>query len=422
MAADVKIDTVSEGKCVAYSGDSGCESAFSARSVHPGGRAQWSVLAAGVSLACLLVLLLLVLQSRRADKPLPRLPQQKDFFAEIEGEAYSEEAASKDRKNAAIGVSEELATQYPDDPAAVALRARVHFVLGETEEAVQIWQECLRRDATFPNATFGLGLVAFKSEDYETAAEMFGRIMQIDPADDRAPRYRAEALLKLNRCDESALVMEAYLRTHQPTVESALILGQAYLKLERFDESRQVFTIIAKESPEEPRGHYGLARVCLKLGRKEEARRHLERFKARDKEKIFEGIRFARGNIGPITAQGLLVVTLLDSGKIYLKHGEPARADDLWRKAALVDPENAESRHCLFSLCSQQGNDQSAFLVCEQLREIEPENAEHWLNLAILYGRFDRYVAAVDAVEHAVQLDPENPRYRQVREMIRQGQ
>jgi cytochrome c-type biogenesis protein CcmH/NrfG len=50
---------------------------------------------------------------------------------------------------------------------------------------------------------------------------------------------------------------------------------------------------------------------------------------------------------------------------------------------------------------------------------LEPKRADHWLNVAVLNGRLARRDAALAAIEQAIALEPDNPKYREARDTIR---
>ena len=53
---------------------------------------------------------------------------------------------------------------------------------------------------------------------------------------------------------------------------------------------------------------------------------------------------------------------------------------------------------------------------------VEPTNSENWFQVGLLHGWREEFDAALTAVERALELDPQNSRYRQAREVIRRGQ
>jgi tetratricopeptide (TPR) repeat protein len=191
--------------------------------------------------------------------------------------------------------------------------------------------------------------------------------------------------------------------------------------LRQYQKAKQTFETLLELAPNEAQAYYGLARACTRLGEKEKARQCMEKFKKLYSPELELALRFARAYTGPVTAQGHLLAALSESGQVYRRHGNLAKAEEMWQKAAAVHPQDTRCRLELLALYEQSGRDRDALEVCEALRKIDPENPDYWLNVGVLNGRLRRYDAALEAVAQAIKLDPDNPKYRQAYELIQKG-
>ena len=90
-------------------------------------------------------------------------------------------------------------------------------------------------------------------------------------------------------------------------------------------------------------------------------------------------------------------------------------------KAAHLDLTNARSRNQLLGLYERQGRNREALRTGEELIGIEPENGNYWLIVGELNRRLGRKVQARDAVERALRIDPDNPRYHEVYQLVQEG-
>jgi Flp pilus assembly protein TadD len=325
-------------------------------------------------------------------------------------------ATPDDFRQVALDVVGGLAEAFPDDPEALHIQAQLQFRLGNASQSVPVWHACIRRDPSFVAAHFGLGCAAVERGDYEEATQRFRRVVALDPKDNRAPVLLGETLMRLGRTEEARTALEAEIARGRSSSNLAVVLGQVYLQLGRFDAARKAFDAAA---PEDQRAHYGLATVYARLDEPEKSRRHMEEFRRLSAAGRDAELTRIRSSGDPLSPRDAALHAHIESGRIYLKHGNAEKAEDLWRKAAALDPRNVDCRTELADLYERADRDRDALRVCRQLRAIDPGNADYWLNVGLLHARLRRWDAALSEVEKAMQLDPGNPRYREARAVIR---
>ncbi len=114
--------------------------------------------------------------------------------------------------------------------------------------------------------------------------------------------------------------------------------------------------------------------------------------------------------------------THTDVGMIYAEHGDTRKAEEHWRRAAVLDPKDIACREKLAALYERTRREPEALQVCEQLRRIVPRNAQYHFNVGVLYARMRRIEPALAAVRQAIELDPDNASFRRVYQQIQQRQ
>ncbi len=102
-------------------------------------------------------------------------------------------------------------------------------------------------------------------------------------------------------------------------------------------------------------------------------------------------------------------------GQLEIKAGNKAEAENLLNisrllSKALADPLDAQSRHELMRYFAARGLHNEAAEYGRQALQIAPENAEAWLYLAEVYQTQGLDPAALDALNQAARLLPEDPR------------
>jgi tetratricopeptide (TPR) repeat protein len=130
------------------------------------------------------------------------------------------------------------------------------------------------------------------------------------------------------------------------------------------------------------------------------------------------GSRLGQRNEGVAAAQQIALETHLRAGRCYRQHGQVEKAVEMLGKAAALGRQDVQSRTELFAIYVKAGRDRQALEVCRQLSRIEPEQGDHWLNLALLRTRLDDLEGAKSALKRALEIDPGNARYRKFERLL----
>lgn len=332
------------------------------------------------------------------------------------------EATTEELVREATRAARRLEERFPDDPASIDLLARLHTRFGASAEAVGAWERCLQLDPGYTAAYYGMGSAAVGQQQYDKAADCFRKAMELDPASSRAPTELAHALMNLGKLPEVVAVLEKSTDRDRRSMPPFLLLGQAYHQLEQYEKAKTNFEIAIEIAPDYPGAHYGLALACTRLGRKDEARKHRETFSKLEAEHRQERTGTDAAPDDQISVRQSLAQTYTDAGRIYASHDDAPEAELLWRKAAALDGGATACREDLAALYEQTGREQETLALCQELMEIAPANAEYRLNVGLLNARLGRFAAARSAARRAIELDPENSRYREAYELIKKGE
>ena len=337
------------------------------------------------------------------------------------GPAYSPAATTEELWDEARRVAEQVAQTYAQNPTALGVLARLKHARGDSQAAVILWQRGVDLDPAYADGYFGIGTTALRRGEFTKAQKSLQRVAELTPGDARVPTALAAAWLGLGRVQEVIAVLEKSAQAEHLAPDAAVLLGQAYLQLEQYDQAQRLFEQLVQESPQEPKAYYGLARCCLQLGHREEARQFMQRFQEFQQVRVEEERRLAHAFSDVVSARRQLVQTLLDAATVYAQVDDADQAERLWRSVAWLAPEHVASRQLLLRLYQVQGRSRAALAIGEQLCGLEPAKAEHWFQVAVLRGWLKEFDSALTAADRALELDPQNARYRQVREVIRSG-
>ncbi len=302
-----------------------------------------------------------------------------------------------------------LVESFPDDPDALEVKARVQFYVGSYTAAAECWERCLKREPRYAYAYHGLGLVAAKKADYEEAAIEQRRALALAPGFSDAAVELADALMKLDRLDEAIEVLEKHLEANSRSLPARVTLGHAYLQARKYEKARDAYRAALEIYGELPRAQFGLATALARMGRRDESRQAMERYRELEAKKIdlrtdlrsrFDDLEAMCTDFG---------VRFTYAGRVCLAHGDLAQAEQLWRRAATLDPGGVPCRVQLASLYQQTDRGEEALRVCRQLAEIEPENPAHRFHLGIVCANLQRFDEAEAAFQEVVRLAPESP-------------
>jgi tetratricopeptide (TPR) repeat protein len=318
-----------------------------------------------------------------------------------------------------------LIAAFPEDAQALNVSARSHYGLGDQGQAVELWERCLGLSPDIGDAYFGLARAAYDEGDYETAAKVSRQGVANDPSDVRVQAVLAESLYRLRRLEELVAAMEEVLRRGGLSVEAAIPLGQAYLERNEYDKARRAFeSVVATDEGNQrlrKQAHYGLATVHAMTGNAEQAQLHREAFRKLSAADLADDRVRIRNTDDLDAARAVAVQTHNDCAHLYARKGREADAEEMWRRAAALDLKDVESRTQLMLRYENTEREPEALQVCQQLRDIQPDNPDHWLNIALLSARLYRFEQALVAARKAVELNPDDPKYRRALQVIEAG-
>lgn len=355
------------------------------------------------------------------DGPVAELSTPEDDDDKFLGPVFSPSATDADLEAAAQEAVQVLLQRFPQSADARHVFARLQYGLGRRVEAMTAWERCLELAPDHAESLHGLSQSAFGRADYETAAKWSRRWLATNQRDARAQAMLAEVLLKQNQLEELVKIFEPVFRKAELSPDAGVPLGLAYLQLQRFEDAERVFkavlATVAVSPAVQKRAHYGLATVYVRQGRSELARTHRDQFQkisGVDLSATRERVRMQ----GDGRSRRLAVEAHNECGRVYADHGDLTAAEESWRKAAAFSPEDLESRTQLAALYEKTNREWQALRRCEQLRDLQPDNPDHWLNVGLLNARLYRFDLARKSVAKALELNPDEPRYRHAYEAI----
>jgi tetratricopeptide (TPR) repeat protein len=229
-----------------------------------------------------------------------------------------------------------IGARHPDRPQSTALAATIAAERGDQDSAAALWQTHLERHPESAEGWYRLGLYAVKEGRDAEAAEWLERARRLDPTLPDIQGHLGRCLLKLDRVDEAAAVLEPPIGDDRGGAVRLFHLGHARLRQGKESEARVAFQGAIDRAPSYTGAWYGLATVLSRLGLADEAERtraEFRRLKADDAETAArnlsrdESARMRRLLAGWYTA----------AGRIATLDGDPQEAKALLSRGAAVE-------------------------------------------------------------------------------------
>ncbi len=177
-----------------------------------------------------------------------------------------------------VGVMDDLLKGFPDNADMLEMKARTQVWLGNSAQALETWQACLKLDPEYIHAYVGMASAAAARAEHEQAAELAQQAIELDPLSFQAREIRADALLQLGRPEEVPAVFEEFLAA-DPRSRGFYLLGQAYSQLKQFDKAQKQYEAAIRIYPDYTEAYNGLAIAYERLGEKDKAEQAREKFR-----------------------------------------------------------------------------------------------------------------------------------------------
>jgi tetratricopeptide (TPR) repeat protein len=217
-----------------------------------------------------------------------------------------------------------------------------------------------------------------------------------------------QALLNAGEIDESLEVLGGVVRSAPGSARGHAELGAAQLQKRDFEAAKGSYESVLRLDPTYAAAHFGLATACARLGLVEQAREHEAKFREfrSDRQQALRGARLAYDDVQALYVD--LAQRYTEMAAVYLAEGRLAPAEQLWRRAARMHPENRECRQALAWLFLQQNKPWETILMLRELARLEPANISYPAEIARLYGRLDRPDDAERTLQDYAQSSPDS--------------
>ena len=146
-----------------------------------------------------------------------------------------------------------------------------HVKAGRLKLAEESYKKVLKKEKNNIDALRLLGLLAFKTKDYEIAERLFLKVLKLDPSfslawDNLAKLYRIQ-----NKLLKSIPAFENLIKLDPSNFEALVSLGTIYIKLSKYHEGIKLYEESLKIKPENPRVYLSLGHALKTIGERKKS-------------------------------------------------------------------------------------------------------------------------------------------------------
>lgn len=308
-----------------------------------------------------------------------------------------------------LDVARSLLAAFPDDTNAAFLIGMAYFEQGNVVEAEKYLEKSLELRPRRADACDHLGRIALLKGQYDKALMLFHRAIEIDPGMPGIHFRIAKALVFLGKLEETVSELQKDIELFPEASQSYSLLGETYQQLKEYRKAKENFEAAIRIKPDYTKAYYGLAAACARLGLRDESKEAQQKFRRFEAEDQKAG-RHWRQVLEPLMVTCRSVAhTHTDIGRVYNEHGHPDKAERLWQKAALLDPNNIECRLHLSALYLKNRKPLDALKLYEQITRIDPENGISYFFIGNINAGLGRFDDAVKAYKKVIEAAPKRP-------------
>ena len=146
-----------------------------------------------------------------------------------------------------------------------------HVKAGRLKLAEETYKKVIKKDKDNIDALRLLGLLAFKTKDYDISERLFMRVLEIDPTFSLAWDNLAKLFRVQNKLSKSIPAFENLIKLDPYNFEALVSLGTIYIKLSKYHQGIDLYEKSLTIKPENPRVYLSLGHALKTIGQREKS-------------------------------------------------------------------------------------------------------------------------------------------------------
>jgi len=309
-------------------------------------------------------------------------------------------------KKEELELAERLMKEFPNSTNPILLMGNLWERHGDATKALEYFNKVLERDPKRADVYKGIGWFFMHKEQYEPAIEYWQKALEIDPNIPGVHHDISLALMGQNNQSQAIEELEKEVKISPRSSFSYFLLGQLCLRQKEYEKARNNYEKAIKIQPNYPNAYYGLFTLSARLKQQDKAKEYMTLFKKLKDEdmKILKDRNEAIDDL--IDMQKGAAETYLLAGQMYQGRGDFQKAEELFKKAATLNPEDIQCLEKLASLYITRNRITDAIPLYRKISEIDPMDPVCYLNIGILSKRLKQMDDAEEAFRKVIEVAP----------------
>jgi len=311
-------------------------------------------------------------------------------------------------KKEELQLAGKLMKDFPNSINPIMLMGNLWERHGDATKALEYFNKVLEQDPGRSDVYKSIGWFYMNKGQYEQAIGYWQKVLQIDPNIPGLHHDIALALMGQNKQGQAIRELEKDIRISPGSSSSYFLLGQLYLRQKEYEKARSNYEKAIEIKPNYPNAYYGLFTLSARLKQQEKAAEYMAVFKKLKAEDM-KVLKNENENVDDlIDMQKGAAETYLLAGQMYQRNGNIQKAEELYKKAAILNPENIECLGKLASLYIAANRIDDAISQYKRISEIDPKDPICYLNIGMLSMRLKHLGDTEKAFQKAIEIAPKS--------------
>ena len=264
---------------------------------------------------------------------------------------------------------------------------RLHASAGRLSDSEDHFREALRQNPRSTIVLIDLGLIEEMRQRPEGAANIYRRVLELDPENPIARERLAGLLIGQQKFNEALEHFRALERIEDDPTETRVKIALVYLDQGDYDRAITELELVLRASPGKPDVHYYLGITYAEIGEFDSARENL----------------LAVGKTASVFADAQLQLAYLAQ-----QQGEIEQAALYAEAAVTARPDAPGLMSFRITIERDRGNLPMAVSLAEQLNKDHPDNDRYQFTLGTLLDASGDHEEAIATIRRAISLNPRN--------------
>ena len=311
-------------------------------------------------------------------------------------------------KKEELEIAETLMKDFPDSVNAIMQMANLWERHGDADKAMEYFRKVLEKDPKRADVYKGMGWFYMNKQEYAQAIEHWQKALEIDPNIPEVHKDIALALMGQNKQSQAIEKLEKQIKISPDSSLSYFLLGQIYLDQQEYEKAGDNYKKAIEIKPDYTNAYYGLFNLSARLRQQDKARQYMAEFKKLKAEemKVLKQQNEAVNDL--IDIQKGAAETYLLAGRMYQAAKNYQKAEELFKRAMALDPNNVLCIERTASLYLMSNRNTEAIALYRKISQIDPNDPLCYLNIGLLSIRLRQLGDAERAFRKVIEVAPES--------------